>query len=60
MEGVADKIQAEISHLQTERASLLAKLEKIELSLTKAQAQKVASPTWTACSASSHEIQATK
>ena len=41
MEGVAAKIQEEISGLQSERAALLAKLEKIELSLTKAQAAKV-------------------
>ncbi len=41
MEGVASKIQEEISGLQSERAALLAKLEKIELALTKAQAAKV-------------------
>ena len=41
MEGVAAKIQGEINGLQSERAALLAKLEKIELALTKAQAAKV-------------------
>lgn len=43
MEGVAAKIQGEINGLQSERAALLAKLEKIELALTKAQAAKVRS-----------------
>lgn len=41
MEAAAGKIQGEITVLQSERAALLAKLEKIELALTKAQAAKV-------------------
>lgn len=44
MEGVAAKVQEEITSLQGERAALLAKLEKIELALTKAQAAKVFHP----------------
>jgi len=41
MEGVWSKVQEEIQGLQAERAVLLAQLEKIELSLTKAQARRV-------------------
>lgn len=41
MEEVASKVQEEITGLQSERAQLLAKLEKIEMALTKAQAAKV-------------------
>ena len=45
MEESAAKIQEEISGLQSERAVILAQLEKIELALTKAQATKVIPPT---------------
>jgi len=44
MEVVSSKVQEEIQGLQGERALLLAQLEKIELSHTKAQAHRVNPP----------------